>query len=260
MTDKTDKSKLLNKEKDSFFHGPGMQKNWVIVNQKFLDYVGSKYGQSSKVSITAGKLVVTEIDKKILKKFKTKEEHENHMKTLNFWQQEEYLAAKGDYQKISRVIRTNLSSAYGDLFSLCDVTLRNRLEAEPDYQEMVEDGGCNVVILHKLVRKICNGSAAVMVDDVLGNMLEAMCNYMHIRGDDFPILSKYLESTKQRIEVLKESGFDIASAGIRDLCMKELESREQDSTVLHRTLHQWSLASQDGTADDAIRKGKDTLN
>ena len=43
MGDKTDKTKLLDKEKDSFFYGLGMQKNWVIVNQKYLDYVGSKY-------------------------------------------------------------------------------------------------------------------------------------------------------------------------------------------------------------------------
>ena len=133
MTDKTDKSKLLNKEKDSFFYGLGMQKNWVVVNQKFLDYVGSKYGQSAKASISAGKLVVTEIDKTILKKFKTKEEQTKCLESLDFWQQEEHATTKDDCQKFSRVIRTHLLSAYGDLFTLCDVTLRNRLEAEPEY-------------------------------------------------------------------------------------------------------------------------------
>jgi len=115
---------------------------------------------------------------------------------LDFWQQEEYTATKDDYQKFSRVIRTNLSSAYGDLFSICDVTLRNRLEAEPEYMGMVEDGGYNVMILHKLVRKICNGSATVVVDDVTGNMLKAMYNFMLIKGDNYLTLAKYLEASK----------------------------------------------------------------
>ena len=97
MNDKSDKSKLLDKERDCFFHGQGMQKNWVIVNQKYLDYVGSKYGQSVKASLMAGKLVVTEIDGSTLKKFKTKDEQTKYLSTLEYWQEEEYLAAKSDY-------------------------------------------------------------------------------------------------------------------------------------------------------------------
>ena len=108
MTDKSDKSKLLDKEKDSFFQGPGMQKNWVIVNQNYLDYVGSKHGHSAKASIVAGKLVVTEVNKSVLKKFKTKEEQNKYLDGLECWEEEEYLAANDDYRKFSRIIRTNL--------------------------------------------------------------------------------------------------------------------------------------------------------
>ena len=77
------------------------------------------------------------------------------------------------------------------------MTLRNRLEAEPDYQDIIKNEGYNVMTLHKLVKKICNGSSAVMVNDVLGNILESMYNCMLIRGDDYPTLAKYLEATKQ---------------------------------------------------------------
>ena len=131
MTDKS--SKLLDKEKDNFFHGPGMQKNWVIVNQKYLDYIGSKYGQSAKASLIAGKLVVTEIDTSVLKRFKTKDEQTKYLDSLEFWQQEEYTAAKDDYQKISRIVRTHLSAAYSDLYTICGVSIRNCLETEPEY-------------------------------------------------------------------------------------------------------------------------------
>ena len=130
MTSKGNKSKLLDKEKDSFFHGLEMQKNWVIVNQKYLIYAGSKYRQSAKASIIAGKLVVTEVNKLLLKKFKTKEDQKKQ-------EEEEYLDAKDDYQKFSRTIRINLLVAYGNLFTIYSMLLRNRSEQEPKYQAMV---------------------------------------------------------------------------------------------------------------------------
>ena len=151
MTNKGDKSKLLNKEKDSFFHGLGMQKNQVIVNQKYFDYVGSKYGQSAKASIIAGKLVVTEVNKSLLKKFNTKDDQKKYLASLEYWEEEEYLAVKDDYQKFSRIIRINLLVAYGNIFTVYRVSLRNRLEEEPKYQSMVEEDGYDVIVLHKLV-------------------------------------------------------------------------------------------------------------
>ena len=84
--------------------------------------------------------------------------------------------ARDDYQKFSQVIHTHLSAAYGDLFSIYGVSLHNRLEAKPEYQGMVKDSGYNEMLLHKLVRKICNGPVSLIVNDVLGNMLEAMYN------------------------------------------------------------------------------------
>ena len=258
MTDKG--SKLLDKEKDSFFHGPGMQKNWVIVNQKCLDYAGSKHGQSAKATLIAGKLVVTEIDSSVLKRFKTKDEQEKCFNSLEFWQQEECTAAKDDYQKFSRIVRAHLSGAYGDLFAAHGVPMHDRLEAEPDHRDMVENGGCNATMLHKLVKKIFNGSAScTAADDVLGNILESLHNCALTRGDYCPNLAKCLEAAKQRMDALKQAGFDIAGDSLRDSHMAEMESRDQDMTALHRHLNSWKTAPKGGTTDDAIKDGKEAL-
>ena len=125
---------------------------------------------------------------------------------------------------------------------------------------MVDEGGHNSMVLCKLVKKICNVSASCAVDDVLGKMLETMCNCMLIRGDDYPNLAKFLEATKQRLDVLKQTGFDIAGESIRDSCMNEIKSRGQDITALHRIINQWESAPKDGTADELINEGKDALN
>ena len=50
-----------------------------------MDYVGSKYGQSVKALVIAGRLVITEVDKTVLKKFKTKDEQTKYLESLEFW-------------------------------------------------------------------------------------------------------------------------------------------------------------------------------
>ena len=57
-----------------FFYRLGMQTKWMELNSIFLQYVASKFGQSTKVSLLARTLVVTEVDSSKLPRFKTKEE------------------------------------------------------------------------------------------------------------------------------------------------------------------------------------------
>ena len=59
-------SSIAGLEKCSFSYGPGMQKQWVENISVFLDFVGSRYGQSVKASLEAGELIVTEVDESIL--------------------------------------------------------------------------------------------------------------------------------------------------------------------------------------------------
>lgn len=80
----SNKTKVLNNEKVNFYYRPGMQKNWVTVNEKLLDYVESKYSQSIKVSLLAEIVIITKIDKLILKKFKTKDDWIKYLALLKF--------------------------------------------------------------------------------------------------------------------------------------------------------------------------------
>ena len=61
---------------------------------------------------------------------------------------------------------------------------------------MDEDCNCNAMTLHKLVKKTSNGFATSVADDVLRNMVEAVCNSLLIRGNECTTLSKCLEATK----------------------------------------------------------------
>ena len=77
----------------------------------------------------------------------------------------------------------------------------------------------------ELVKKNCNGSASVVANDVIGNLMESLYNYMLIKGDDYQTLPKYLEATEHRYEVLKETGFSLASESLRDAYMEEEQRR-----------------------------------
>ena len=63
----SDKPSIRVLDKLNLYHGPVVQKNWSGLNEKCMDQVGSKYGQSIKASLLAGKVLVTEIEDSILK-------------------------------------------------------------------------------------------------------------------------------------------------------------------------------------------------
>ena len=109
-----------------FGYGPGMQKQWVINSAKFLDYISSRFGQSVRASLEVGKVVVTEIDRKILPRFETEVEMKAHVTGLKYWQQEEYTLAKENHNKFTMAIRQKLSTVYRVLFSIYEVSLRSR--------------------------------------------------------------------------------------------------------------------------------------
>ena len=90
-----------------------------------------------------------------------------------------------------------------------------------------------MIVLCRLVKKIYNGSSYVVVNNVLGNVLEAMHNFMLIKGDKYLSMLKYLEAVKQRFNILKELGFNIASEGLRDVCIAEIKSRGNMSSDLY---------------------------
>ena len=160
MSDKifgSDKYLVKMLQKVKFYYGSGMKKNWVSVNENFLDNVGSKYGQSVRASLLTGKIIVTEVDNTILNKLKTKLEQTKNLESLEFWEQKECQATKDDYQKFSCAIGAHLSAFYGELFTLCHMSTNNRIEAETDYQDVASNNGFNAMVLHILARNFSSG-------------------------------------------------------------------------------------------------------
>ena len=67
---------------------------------------------------------------------------------------------------------------------------------------MVETDQCDVIILRNLIQKVCSGSAAVVVDNVVGTILEVLRNFLLNHRDDHKSLLKYLEASDRKFEVL----------------------------------------------------------
>ena len=78
-------------------------------------------------------------------------------------------------------IRQKLSTVHGLLFSLCNVSLRSKLEVEAECQSMVKDRMHCSLKLNVLARKISNGSTNVVVEDVIGSMVEYVYSMMMIQ-------------------------------------------------------------------------------
>ena len=60
-----------------------MQQNWVDNNVVLIDCVGNKFGQSVKASMLSGKMTVTEVDDKLIPKFKTEDDKKMHTEVLD---------------------------------------------------------------------------------------------------------------------------------------------------------------------------------
>ena len=107
-------------------------------NNVFVDHVGSKHGQSVRSSLEVREIVVSKVDERMLIKFDAEAEMKTHVAKLKFWDQEQCTLVKEIYNKHSMVVRQRLSSVHGTLFSLCEVSLRSCLEAEPECQKMAK--------------------------------------------------------------------------------------------------------------------------
>jgi len=245
---------------DSYFYfGPGMQDRWIESNNALLNYVGSKYGQSVRASLIAGSLIVTEVDEELLPKFNTADAEKKYLDSLAYWQQEEYKAAKEDYRKFSFDIRRDLSMVYETMYSMCHESVRGRLVADVDYHLMVSKRRYNSMTLYKLIRKICNGSMSVVSGDVLGNLMESLYTLLMVRGEDYESFPKYFEVVNHRYNILKESGFDLATDNLRDTLMVELSNRGQSESQMYKRLMGWKNASMDRSYAEVVKVGKESL-
>ena len=53
----------------------------------------------------------------------------------------------------------------------------------------------NAMMFHQLIRKICNSSTALVIENVIGITLELLHSYILNKGDEYNSLLKYLETS-----------------------------------------------------------------
>ena len=124
----------------------------------------------------------------------------------------------------------------------------------------MKDNLFNTITLHKLIRKICNGSTYVVVEDVIRNAMECMHVVMLLKGDDFDSLPKYLEAAQQKYKCFEQTECEFATEQIRDKYLEELLKHREDNTLLFKQLIRWKDAAKDGSEDENIKVGRKALN
>ena len=60
-----------------------------------------------------------------------------------------------------------------------------------------------------------------------------MHNMFFVKGDDYPCLTKHLQVSDQKHEVLEGTGFSVTNSRFRDAYLSVLESRDQTSSPVH---------------------------
>ena len=111
---------------------------------------------------------------------------------------------------------------YEILYSLCYENLRSQLIIDTEYCRIFSKKRFNIIKLHELIRKSYNGPISIVSRDVLGNLVEYLCNILIIREEDYDLLPKYFEVLNHRYCILKELSFDLATESLRDACITKL--------------------------------------
>ena len=89
------------------------------------------------------------------------------------------------------------------------------------------------MVLFQLVRKICNGSASTAVDDMACTAVELLYSFLLLCGKTYDFLPKCMKSSEDWCSALKENGFRFSTDGVRDGCMSEFISRNQQHAAVH---------------------------
>ena len=98
-------------------------------------------------------------------------------------------------------VESNLNMLCLLLWSLCHVTLMNKIGVDKDYLAMRKG---NAGELYRIISTICNGSNSV--DHPLRSGMETMMSITCIRGDNFATRTSYHESFVLRAEAAEKGG------------------------------------------------------
>ena len=149
-----------------------MQKQQVESNDIFLNYFGTTFGKSVKASLLAGALIVAEVNKCVMPKFKTPEEKKSHLSGLELQDPGIYEQTKEDFFKFSYVIRKDVSTICSILCSFCHLSICNHVEVDPEYQAMEKNSRFDTIKMCQSFRENYSGSVGVLVDNVIVSLMK----------------------------------------------------------------------------------------
>jgi hypothetical protein len=129
-----------------FYYGKGMQQKCLTSSKKFIDHIGSKFGESVKQSIEENRLVVTEI--KEPKLYKTEKEFTDESWSV----QQAHKLDTADYQKYVQQISVDLSRCYSILWQQCNLALQTVVKRGMDFIQM---NAGDVKSLYDIIQRVC---------------------------------------------------------------------------------------------------------
>ena len=80
------------------------------------------------------------------------------------------------------------------------------------------------------------------MEDVIGNLIEALYSMFFILSDDYSGMLKCLEASNHRCAVLLEALFGMTNCRFRYFYVHELRNRGQEKSVVHTKLKAWKYA------------------
>ena len=117
----------------------------------------------------------------------------------------------------------------------------------------------NAMVLHKLIRKMCNGSTVLVEEDVVGIMIEGFHNFMMVTWEDYATLPSYLKASEHEYQVLRETGFELTSYAVRHLHLNELMSRRETESGTCKALEGWKNEANDDKDKTMKDLGKELI-
>ena len=141
------------------------------------------------------------------------------------------------YTKTKKDVQAALSKISRLLWSHCDITIRNKMQSDKDFQVMKDNDGGEI---YRIITKIMNGVAAVQ--NPIRASIESLFNLLFIRGDQYDSLSEYYQTFENRRMTAETLGTMFASEALRDLVIEEYNTKKQTTSDVYKRLLEWQTA------------------
>jgi hypothetical protein len=165
----------------------------LVSKEKFIGYMGRKYGASEKQSLEQGAIIIVGAEKP--KNIELKSDFE----AMFFSDQEEWKHEMKRYKDMMAKTTTNLSCGYTIIWEQCNQALKNKIKTHPEFEsaELMSD----VIGLLEIISEICNSTTTI--SNFTMRMMEANYNLHYINGEGMD-LSKYVTVFTERTKVAEQ--------------------------------------------------------